>query len=47
MDEYPMKRLTNEKLTLVVTSTFGSGEAPDNGKVSHYNFNEFSIIDLR
>ena len=33
MDKYDVSRLKNESLLLIVTSTFGNGEAPDNGKV--------------
>lgn len=36
MENYPLRNLVNEPLTLIITSTFGSGEAPDNGKVSYF-----------
>jgi len=29
----PVKSLKNENLLLIVTSTFGNGDPPDNGKV--------------
>lgn len=32
MEDYNMDELSNERLVLIVASTFGSGEAPDNGK---------------
>uniref|UniRef100_A0A646QEM1 Nitric oxide synthase n=1 Tax=Hemiscolopendra marginata TaxID=943146 RepID=A0A646QEM1_9MYRI len=32
MKDYDFSRLLKEQLLLIVTSTFGSGEAPDNGK---------------
>ena len=32
LDEYPVETLANEKLLLIVTSTFGNGEMPSNGK---------------
>lgn len=31
-----MSRLKNESLLFIVTSTFGNGEAPDNGKVCNF-----------
>jgi sulfite reductase alpha subunit-like flavoprotein len=37
MDEYEFENLHKESLLILVTSTFGNGEPPDNGKV-------FSII---
>ena len=33
MDEYRLSRLDEEKLLLVVTSTFGNGDPPENGEV--------------
>lgn len=42
MEDYSFENLTSETLLLIVTSTFGNGEAPDNGKVIihiiHYYF---------
>ncbi|MBD1847867.1 nitric oxide synthase oxygenase [Cyanobacteria bacterium FACHB-63] len=32
LDEYPVDSLASEKLLLIVTSTFGNGEMPSNGK---------------
>ena len=32
LDEYPVDAIASEKLLLVVTSTFGNGEMPSNGK---------------
>ncbi len=32
LDEYPVETLASEKLLLIVTSTFGNGEMPSNGK---------------
>ncbi len=34
MEDYDFDGIENESLLLVVTSTFGNGEAPENGKVS-------------
>jgi len=33
MDMYDVSRLGGEELLFIVTSTFGNGEAPENGKV--------------
>lgn len=33
MDHYDVADLKNEKIVLFVTSTFGNGESPDNGKI--------------
>ena len=33
MQNYSMEELANEQLVLVVTSTFGNGDSPMNGKV--------------
>lgn len=33
MEDYDMDNLLREECVLVVTSTFGNGEAPDNGRV--------------
>ena len=35
MDKYDTKMLRNESLLILITSTFGNGEAPDNGKVAN------------
>ena len=32
MDAYPVRKLSEEDLVLVVASTFGSGEPPTNGE---------------
>lgn len=32
LDEYPIDSLASEKLLLIITSTFGNGEMPSNGK---------------
>lgn len=34
MDEYDVVDLEHETLVLVVTSTFGNGDPPENGEVS-------------
>jgi len=34
MEDYDLNNLSSESMLLIVTSTFGNGEAPDNGKVS-------------
>lgn len=33
MQDYDFNNLANETFVLIVTSTFGNGESPDNGKV--------------
>ncbi len=33
MDDYEIENLEQESLVVIVTSTFGNGEGPDNGKV--------------
>lgn len=33
MNEYDFNELPNEKLVLIVTSTFGNGDSPENGEV--------------
>lgn len=33
MENYDFDELSKESLLLVISSTFGNGEAPDNGKV--------------
>ena len=35
MDDYNADDLLREQCVLVVTSTFGNGESPDNGKVRY------------
>lgn len=32
MDSYPVRKLEEEELVIVVASTFGSGEPPSNGE---------------
>lgn len=34
MDEYDMSSIEHEAVLLVVTSTFGNGDPPENGHVS-------------
>lgn len=34
MDDYNARELEHEQLVIIVTSTFGNGEPPDNGVVS-------------
>jgi len=33
MEDYDFDNIVKESLLLIVASTFGNGEAPDNGKV--------------
>ena len=33
MDEYDISELVHEALVLIVTSTFGNGDPPENGEV--------------
>ena len=35
MKDYNIKQLSTESLVLVVTSTFGNGDPPENGEVKH------------
>ena len=37
MDEYDISELVHEALVLIVTSTFGNGDPPENGEVSRLN----------
>ncbi|XP_022236006.1 nitric oxide synthase, salivary gland-like, partial [Limulus polyphemus] len=51
MEDYDVRNLEQESLFIVVTSTFGNGNPPDNGKVacSSYNFalsSDASMISL-
>ena len=39
MDDYDIINIEHETLILVVTSTFGNGDPPENGEVSMRNFN--------
>lgn len=34
MDEYDISELEHEALVLIVTSTFGNGDPPENGEVT-------------
>ena len=34
MNDYDSVSLKNESLVLIVTSTFGNGDSPENGKVN-------------
>lgn len=43
MDMYDVSRLGGEELLFIVTSTFGNGEAPENGKVL-YSERKFQVI---
>ncbi len=48
MADYDCDDLERETLVLIVTSTFGNGQPPENGEVSvHYqSFNEFIVLRL-
>ena len=47
MDEFNFPELEHEQLVLIVTSTFGNGEAPTNGEVCiFYIFDRAWISDL-
>ncbi|KAH3891940.1 hypothetical protein DPMN_016050 [Dreissena polymorpha] len=35
MQEYDVTELEHEALVLIVTSTFGNGDPPENGEVGH------------
>lgn len=37
MDEYDFSRISKENLLMIVTSTFGNGEAPMNGEVGLFS----------
>jgi sulfite reductase alpha subunit-like flavoprotein len=41
MEDYDFDGIENESLLLIVTSTFGNGEAPENGKASLFYTLEF------
>ena len=38
MEEYAHPEMENEQLVLIVTSTFGNGDPPENGEVSKNHF---------
>ena len=38
MDEYDLNQLSQESWLVVICSTFGSGQAPDNGQVSLFSY---------
>ncbi len=38
MEEYAHPEMENEQLVLIVTSTFGNGDPPENGEVSQISF---------
>ena len=38
MQDYNIALLQNETMLLVVTSTFGNGDTPDNGAVKYLSF---------
>lgn len=42
MDEYDMSSIEHEAVLLVVTSTFGNGDPPENGHVSFVSNFSFS-----
>ncbi len=46
MEDYDFDGIEKESLLLVVTSTFGNGEAPDNGKASPSHTLEFLQLRL-
>lgn len=41
MEEYSHPDIENEQLVLIVTSTFGNGDPPENGEVSQERFTAF------
>ena len=36
MEDYNFPDIENEQCIMIITSTFGNGEAPDNGLVNHF-----------
>ena len=36
MQDYTCQDMENEQLVLIVTSTFGNGDPPENGEVTQY-----------
>ena len=44
MNEYNIWKLEFESLVLVITSTFGNGDPPENGEVSCYEFNRILVL---
>jgi len=50
MDEYDIINIEHETLVLVVTSTFGNGDPPENGEVRNERTNIFAhkiLIELK
>lgn len=43
MDEYDIINIEHETLILVVTSTFGNGDPPENGEVKYFALSTISI----
>ena len=46
MEEYAHPEMENEQLVLIVTSTFGNGDPPENGEVSENHFQRAIYIYL-
>lgn len=44
MDEYDTVDLEHETLVLVVTSTFGNGDPPENGEVRYYTLHIYNLV---
>ena len=43
MNDYDLVNLGNESLVLIVTSTFGNGDSPENGEVEFWKGFFFQI----
>ena len=46
MTDYDVKNIEGESLMIIVTSTFGNGEGPENGVVSFFIYHGILRLEL-